>query len=169
MRAGSTALAAVIAGLWFLAHPVSAQVVQITADQAALRVRYEKGARVMLSSTATAAPILGRNSRRSPHWRAGTRRPGVTFLAFSLDDDPEILDAYLGPALLPFDRQLIVPEGPGSLRRAFAAEGIRVPPKSGTPSTVVFDADGHRVGAVGGTGASQQTERWLQQLGFAPE
>lgn len=43
MRAGSSALAAAVTGLWLLAHPLSAQVVQITPDQAALRVRYEKG------------------------------------------------------------------------------------------------------------------------------
>lgn len=168
MRARFIALAAAIAGMWFLAHPVSAQVVQITADQAALRVRYEKGARVVFFysyscpySREEFPAFVSLATRYAP--------AGVTFLAFSLDDDPEILDAYLGPALLPFDRQLIVPEGPGSLRRAFAAEGIRVPPKSGTPSTVVFDADGQRVGAISGTGASQQTERWLRQLGFTSE
>jgi len=168
MRACSTALAAAIAGMSLLAQPVSAQVVQITADQAALRVRYEKGARVVFFYSYS-CPY---SREEFPAFVSLARRyapAGVTFLAFSLDDDPEILDAYLGPAVLPFDRQLIVPEGPGSLRRAFAAEGIRVPPKSGTPSTVVFDAEGHRVGAVSGTGASGQTERWLRQLGFTSE
>ena len=82
---------------------------------------------------------------------------------------PRLLDAYLGPVLLPFDRQLGIAEGPGSIRRSFAAEGIRVPSKTGTPSTVVFADDGHRVGQVGGTGASQQTERWLREPGFTPE
>lgn len=168
MRAGSTTLAAAIAGLWLLAHPLSAQVVQITPDQAALRVRYEKGVRVVFFYSYT-CPY---SREEFPAFVSLARKyapAGVTFLAFSLDDDPEVLDAYLGPGLLPFDRQLIVAEGPGSLRRAFAAEGIRVPPKSGTPSTVVFADDGHRVGAVAGTGASQQTDRWLRQLGFAPE
>jgi len=168
MRACSTALAAAIAGMSLLAQPVSAQVVQITADQAALRVRYEKGARVVFFYSYS-CPY---SREEFPAFVSLARRyapAGVTFLAFSLDDDPEILDAYLGPAVLPFDRQLIVPEGPGSLRRAFAAEGIRVPPKGGTPSTVVFDAEGHRVGAVSGTGASGQTERWLRQLGFTSE
>jgi len=128
MRACSTALAAAIAGMSLLAQPVSAQVVQITADQAALRVRYEKGARVVFFYSYS-CPY---SREEFPAFVSLARRyapAGVTFLAFSLDDDPEILDAYLGPALLPFDRQLIVPEGPGSLRRAFAAEGIRVPPE----------------------------------------
>jgi thiol-disulfide isomerase/thioredoxin len=168
MRVGSTALAGVIAGLWLLAHPLSAQVVQITPDQAALRVRYEKGPRVVFFYSYT-CPY---SREEFPTFVSMARRyaaAGVTFLAFSLDDDPEVLDAYLGPALLPFDRQLIVAEGLGSVRQAFAAEGIRVPPKSGTPSTVVFDAEGRRVGAVSGTGASQETERWLQQLGFTAE
>jgi thiol-disulfide isomerase/thioredoxin len=168
MRACSAALAAAVAGLWFLAHPVSAQVVQITPEQAALRVRYEKGPRVVFFYSYT-CPY---SREEFPAFVSLAQRyapAGVTFLAFSLDDDPEILDAYLGPESLPFDRQLIVAEGPGSLRRAFAAEGIRVPPKSGTPSTVVIDAEGQRVGAVSGTGASQDTERWLQQLGFAPQ
>jgi hypothetical protein len=44
-----------------------------------------------------------------------------------------------------------------------------VPPKMGTPSTVVFGADGRPVGEVRGAGASQQTERWLRRLGFTPE
>lgn len=168
MRAGSSALAAAVTGLWLLAHPLSAQVVQITPDQAALRVRYEKGPRVVFFYSYT-CPY---SREEFPAFVSLARRyapAGVTFLAFSLDDDAEVLDAYLGPAALPFDRQLIVAEAPGSLRRAFAEEGIRVPPKSGTPSTVVLDGDGHRVGAISGTGASQETERWLQQLGFTPD
>lgn len=168
MRAGTTTVAATIASLWLLAPPLSAQVVQITADQAALRVRYEKGTRVVFFYSYT-CPY---SREEFPAFVSLARRyapAGVTFLAFSLDDDPEVLDAYLGPALLPFDRQLIIPEGSGAIRRAFAAEGIRVPPRTGTPSTVVFAADGRRVGQVGGTGASRLTERWLQQLGFTPE
>jgi thiol-disulfide isomerase/thioredoxin len=168
MRAGSTAFAAAVAGLWFLAHPLSAQVVEITPDQAALRVRYEKGPRVVFFYSYT-CPY---SREEFPAFVSLARRyapAGVTFLAFSLDDDPEVLDAYLGPELLPFDRQLIVAEGAGSLRRAFAAEGIQVPPRSGTPSTVVLGADGQRVGAVSGTGGSQDAERWLQQLGLTAE
>jgi thiol-disulfide isomerase/thioredoxin len=168
MRAGPATLAVAIAGLCLLSDALSAQVVQITADQAALRVRYEKGARVVFFYSYS-CPY---SRQEFPAFVSLAQRYtpiGVTFLAFSLDDDPEVLDAYLGPTLLPFDRQLIVAEGPGSLRRAFAAEGIRVPPKTGTPSTVVFGTDGRQVGEVRGTGASQQTERWLRHLGFTPE
>jgi thiol-disulfide isomerase/thioredoxin len=168
MRVGRTTLAVTIAGLCQLSSPLSAQVVQITPDQAALRVRYEKGTRVVFFYSYT-CPY---SREEFPAFVSLAQRytpVGVTFLAFSLDDDPDVLDAYLGPDYLPFDRQLIIAEGPGSLRRAFAAEGIRVPPKTGTPSTVVFDADGRQVGKVSGTGASRQTERWLQQLGFTPE
>jgi predicted transport protein len=43
MRAGPATLAVAVAGLCLLSDTVSAQVVQITPDQAALRVRYEKG------------------------------------------------------------------------------------------------------------------------------
>lgn len=168
MRAGPATLAVAIAGLCLLSDALSAQVVQITPDQAALRVRYEKGARVVFFYSYS-CPY---SRQEFPAFVSLAQRYtpiGVTFLAFSLDDDPEVLDAYLGPTLLPFDRQLIVGEGPGSLRRAFAAEGIRVPPKGETPSTVVFGDDGRRVGEVRGTGASRQTERWLRHLGFTPE
>jgi thiol-disulfide isomerase/thioredoxin len=142
--------------------------VQITADQAALRVRYEKGPRVVFFYSYS-CPY---SREEFPAFVSLARRyapAGVTFLAFSLDDDPEVLDAYLGPSLLPFDRQLIIAEGPGSIQQAFAAEGIRVPPRTGTPSTVVFADDGHRVGQIAGTGASQQTEQWLRELGFTSE
>jgi thiol-disulfide isomerase/thioredoxin len=168
MRSGFTALAAVLGGLWLLAHPVSAQVVEITPDQAALRVRYEKGPRVVFFYSYT-CPY---SREEFPTFISLAQRfapAGVTFLAFSLDDDPEVLDAYLGPARLPFDRQLIIGEGPGSIGRAFAAEGIRVPPKANTPSAVVIAGDGQRVGEHRGTGASRQTERWLRDLGFTPE
>ena len=168
MRAGPATLAVAIAGLCLLSDTLSAQVVQITPDQAALRVRYEKGARVVFFYSYS-CPY---SRQEFPAFVALAQRYtpiGVTFLAFSLDDDPELLDAYLGPTLLPFDRQMIAVEGPGSLGRAFATEGIRVPPKTGTPMTVVFGDDGRQVGEVRGTGASRQTERWLRHLGFTPE
>lgn len=94
---------------------------------------------------------------------------GVSFLAFSLDDDPELLDAYLGPDQLPFDRQMIARGEPGSIGRAFAAEGIRVPPKAATPQTVVFGPDGQRLGEVSQMGGTRQIERWLRRLGFTAE
>jgi thiol-disulfide isomerase/thioredoxin len=169
MRGWPPLLALVLALPWPPgARPLAAQVVQITAEQAALRVRYEKGARVVYFYSYS-CPY---SRREFPAFVALARRytpAGVTFLAFSLDDDPEVLDAYLGRTLLPFDRQLIVAGGPGSLARAFAAEGIRVPPKAGTPQTVVFGPDGRRVGEVRGLGGAQQAEHWLQRLGFTPE
>jgi thiol-disulfide isomerase/thioredoxin len=103
MRSGFTALAAVLGGLWLLALPVSAQIVEITPDQAALRVRYEKGPRVVFFYSYT-CPY---SREEFPTFISLAQRfapAGVTFLAFSLDDDPEVLDAYLGPARLPFDR-----------------------------------------------------------------
>jgi thiol-disulfide isomerase/thioredoxin len=150
------------------ARPLTAQVVEITAEQAALRVRYEKGARVVYFYSYS-CPY---SRREFPAFVELARRyaaVGVSFLAFSLDDDAQVLDAYLGPTVLPFDRQLIVPGEPGSIARAFAAEGIRVPPKAATPQTVVFGSDGRRVGEVRGMGGTHQAERWLQRLGFTAE
>jgi hypothetical protein len=40
----------------------------------------------------------------------------VSILAYSLDDDPELVDYYLGPGFLPFDRTYIYPGEAGSLR-----------------------------------------------------
>ena len=148
--------------------PLAAQVVQIAAEQAALRVRFEKGARVVYFYSYS-CPY---SRQEFPTFIELARRyapVGVSFLAFSLDDDPQVLDAYLGPGRLPFDRQLIVPGETGSIARAFAEEGIRVPPKAATPQMVVFDADGRRVGEVRGMGGVQQAERWLQRLGFTAE
>ena len=145
-----------------------AQVVQITPDQAALRVRYEKGTRVVLFYSYS-CPY----SRDAfPDFLELARRyapQGVSWLAFSLDDDPEILDAYLGGDLLPFDRQLILPEGPGAIGRAFAAENIRVPARASTPSVVVIGPDDRILGQVAGTNGPRRAEAWLRQLGFAPE
>jgi thiol-disulfide isomerase/thioredoxin len=150
------------------AAPAAAQVVQITPDQAALRVRYEKGTRVVLFYSYS-CPY----SREAfPGFLELARRyapEGVSWLAFSLDDDPEILDAYLGRDLLPFDRQLILPEGPGAIGRAFAAENIRVPARASTPSVVVIGPDDRIVGQVAGTDGPGRAETWLRQLGFAPE
>ncbi|MBA3258456.1 MAG: hypothetical protein H0T68_03185 [Gemmatimonadales bacterium] len=149
------------------ASPSTAQVVEISPDQAALRVRYEKGPRVVLFYS-YGCPY----SREAfPDFLALARRyapEGVSFLAFSLDDDPEILDAYLGRDMLPFDRQLILPEGPGSIGRAFAAENISVPARASTPSVVVIGPDDRIVGQVAGTSGPRRAEGWLRQLGLTP-
>ena len=89
MRAGSATVAAAVAWLWFLAPQLSAQVVQITADQAALRVRYEKGTRVVFFYSYS----YPYSREEFPAFVSLARRyapAGVTFLAFSLDDDPEV-------------------------------------------------------------------------------
>ena len=159
-RAAAVALAALAFG-----GPLQAQIIQITPDQAALRVRYEKGARVVLFYSYTcpysreAFPAFVDLARRY----SGA---GVSFLSFALDDDPEILDAYLGADVLPFDRQILVSEGPGSIGRAFAAEGIRVPARASTPSAVVIDGNGTIIGQTAGTDAPARVERWLRQIGF---
>jgi hypothetical protein len=169
MGHASLRLAVVLSLVGFgLTAPAGAQVVQISPDQAALRVRYEKGARVILFYSYT-CPY----SREAfPDFVSLARRysaVGVSFLAFALDDNAEILDAYLGQDLLPFDRQLLVGEGPGSISRAFAAEGIRVPARASTPSAVVIAGDDRLVGQVGGTSGPDRVERWLRQLGFNPD
>jgi len=53
-------------------------------------------------------------------------------------------------------------------RGVISASGL-VPPKAGTPQTVVFGPDGQRVGEVRGMGGAQQADRWLRRLGFTPE
>jgi thiol-disulfide isomerase/thioredoxin len=145
-----------------------AQVVQISPEQAAMRVRYEKGPRVLLFYSYS-CPY---SREMFPAFLSMARRyaaVGVTFLAFSLDDDPEILNAYLGPDQLPFDRQMILPEGPGSTARAFAAEGIRVPARTSTPSIVVYGEDDRMVGQESGTGSARRAEAWLRQIGITAE
>jgi thiol-disulfide isomerase/thioredoxin len=162
----SLVVAAALAGL--SPRQVAAQVVQITPEQAALRVRYEKGPRVLLFYSYSC--VYSREM--FPAFVSLARRyapVGVTFLAFSLDDDPEILEAYLGTDPLPFDRQLIVPEGPGATARAFAAEGIRVPRRTSTPSVVVFGPDDRMVGQESGTDSARRAEGWLRQMGISTE
>lgn len=148
--------------------PAAAQVVQITPDQAALRVRYEKGARVVLfySYTCPYSREAFPDFVNLAHRYGGV---GVSFLAFALDDDAQVLDAYLGPAPLPFDRQLVVDEGAGSIGRAFAAEGIRVPARASTPSAVVLDDEGRLLGQVSGTDSPKRVDRWLRELGYHPD
>jgi thiol-disulfide isomerase/thioredoxin len=162
----SLLVAAVLACM--LPRQAPAQVVQISPEQAAMRVRYEKGPRVLLFYSYS-CPY---SRDMFPAFVSMARRyaaVGVTFLAFSLDDDPEILDAYLGSEILPFDRQMILPEGPGSTARAFAAEGIRVPAKTSTPSVVVYGEDDRMVGQESGTDSARRAEAWLRQMGFSAE
>lgn len=145
-----------------------AQVVQITPDQAALRVRYEKGARVVLCYSYT-CPYSREAFPAFVDLAQQYSGLGVSFLAFALDDDPQVLDAYLGPAPLPFDRQMLVGEGPGSIARAFAAEGIRVPSRASTPSAVVMDEEGRLLGQISGTASPRRVDRWLRGLGYRPD
>jgi thiol-disulfide isomerase/thioredoxin len=133
-----------VAGLVLLAvvtaPPLArAQVVGVNADEAALRIRYEKGARVVLFYSATCPA----SRQMFPAFKALARQYaplGVSILAYSLNDDPELLDRYLGREQLPFERTYIYPGETGSLASALRSEGIRVPKgTSYTPSIVVMD------------------------------
>ncbi len=94
---------------------------------------------------------------------------GVSILTYSLDDDPELVDYYLGPGFLPFDRTYIYPGEAGSLRRSLAAEGIHVPRAAYTPSIAVFDDGGRMVGQHTGTRGARMAEGWLRQIGYSPD
>jgi thiol-disulfide isomerase/thioredoxin len=145
-----------VAGLVLLAvvtaPPLArAQVVGVNADEAALRIRYEKGARVVLFYSATCPA----SRQMFPAFKVLARQYaplGVSILAYSLNDDPELLDRYLGREQLPFERTYIYPGETGSLASALRSEGIRVPKgTSYTPSIVVMDDAGGMVGQHAGT------------------
>lgn len=144
---------------------LQAQVVGVSAEDASLRIRYEKGARVVLFYSATCPA----SRAMFPSFVALARRyaaVGVTFLAYSEDDDPLLVERYLGPDVLPFERAYILPHERGGLRRALAADGIRVPSVGYTPSVVVLDATNRIVGQYAGVMGTTLTERWLRRLGF---
>jgi len=151
-----------------VARVAQAQVVEVPADDAALRVQYEKGTRVVLFYSATCPA----SRQMFPSFVALARRyapVGVTFLAFALDDDPEVLDAYLGTGILPFDRQYIRRAPAGVLSAAFRPTGLHVPRAAYTPSIAVIAGNGRIVGERVGIDGVLLTDGWLHRLGFRPE
>jgi hypothetical protein len=145
-----------------------AQVVGVSAEEASLRIRYEKGARVVLFYSATCPA----SREMFPSFVSLARRyaaVGVSILAYSVDDDPELIDYYLGSDVLPFERAYILPAERGALRRALEAEGIRVPAAAYTPAIAVIGPDNRMVGQHAGTRGTRLAEGWLRGLGFSSE
>jgi hypothetical protein len=93
---------------------------------------------------------------------------GVTFLAFSIDEDPAGIEEYLGSVGYIFGRYHIRPWQPGELIAALEPSGIDVRSRVGTPHIAVIDAYGQLIGQARGGHGAQQANRWLRSLGFNP-
>ena len=74
---------------------------------------------------------------------------GVTFLAFSIDEDPAGIEEYLQSVGYIFGRYHIQPWQPGE-------------------HIAVIDTYGQLVGQTRGGHGAQQANRWLRSLGFNP-
>jgi hypothetical protein len=93
---------------------------------------------------------------------------GVTFLAFSIDEDPAGIEEYLGSVGYIFGRYHIQPWQPGELTAALEPSGIDVRSGVSTPHIAVIDAYGQLVGQERGGDGARQANRWLRSLGFNP-
>ena len=133
-----------------------------------MRIRYEKGTRVVLFYSAT-CPASREMFPGFVDLALRYSAQGVMFIAYSVDDDPELVNYYLGQNVLPFERVYILPTERGALRRALQAEGIRMPAAAYTPAVGVFGEDGQMVGQHAGSDGTQRTERWLHRLGFSAD
>jgi len=145
-----------------------AQVVGVSAEEASGRIRYQKGARVVLFYSAT-CPASREMFPSFVDLAYRYAAQGVSILAYSVDDDPELVDYYLGPDVLPFERVYIIPTERGALRRALEAEGLQVPAAAYTPAIAVIGDDGRMVGQYAGGDGTRRAERWLGRLGYTAE
>lgn len=94
---------------------------------------------------------------------------GVTFLAFSIDEDAAGIDEYLGSVGYIFGRFHIQRWQPfGELVAALEPSGIDVRSGVFTPHIAVIDAYGQLVGQDQGGYGAQKANRWLRSLGFNP-
>jgi hypothetical protein len=93
---------------------------------------------------------------------------GVSFLAFSIDEDPAGLEEYLGSVGYIFGRFHLQPWQPGELLAAMEPTGIDVRSGVSTPHIAVIDAYGQLVGQERGGDGARDADRWLRSLGFNP-
>jgi hypothetical protein len=147
--------------------PVTAQVISMTAADARAFIRAQPGARVVLLYRTTCRhshemfpEVVALTERYSPL--------GVRFLAFSIDEQPDLLEEYLGSVGYDFERLHIQRWQPGELIAALEPVGIDVRTQSGTPHIAVIDAEGQVVGQMLGGSGARQADQWLRSLGFRP-
>lgn len=93
---------------------------------------------------------------------------GVTFLAFSVDEDPAGIEEYLGSVGYIFGRYHVEPGQRRELTTALEPSGIDVRNGVSTPHIAVIDAYGQLVGQERGGDGARKANRWLRSLGFNP-
>jgi hypothetical protein len=143
------------------------QVSSLAAADAGTLIRSQPGARVVLIYSMTCRyshamfpEVVRLAERYSPL--------GVTFLAFSIDEDPAGIEEYLGSVGYIYGRFHIQPWQPGELIAALEPSGIDVRSRVATPHIAVIDAYGQLVGQARGDHGAQRANRWLRSLGFNP-
>ena len=150
-------------------HPsdLQAQVSSLQAADVGDLIRSQPGARVVLIYSITCRyshemfpEVVRLAERYSPL--------GVTFLAFSIDQDPAGIEEYLGSVGYMYGRYHIQPWQPGELIAALEPSGIDVRSRVATPHIAVIDAYGQLVGQARGGSGAERANRWLRSLGFNP-
>jgi len=143
------------------------QVSSLQAADVGSLIRSQPGARVVLFYSTSYRPshamfpeVVRLAERYSPL--------GVTFLAFSVDEDPAGIEEYLGSVGYVFGRFHIQRGQPGELAAALESSGIDVRSGVFTPHIAVIDAYGQLVGQDRGGYGARQANRWLRSLGFNP-
>jgi hypothetical protein len=166
-RTGLVATVLAVAAIAGRPWPATAQVTSMIAADAGAFIRSQPGARVVLLYATTCRyshamfpEVVALAERYSPL--------GVRFLAFSIDETPDLLEEYLSSVGYGFERLHIQPWQPGELIAALEPLGIDVRTRVGTPHIAVIDADGQLVGQVRGGSGARQADQWLRSLGFRP-
>jgi hypothetical protein len=143
------------------------QVSSLAAADVGTLIRSQPGARVVLIYSTSCRPshemfpeVVRLAERYSPL--------GVTFLAFSVDEDPAGIEEYLGSVGYVFGRYHIQPGQSGELTAALESSGIDVRNGVFTPHIAVIDAYGQLVGQDRGGYGARKANRWLRSLGFNP-
>lgn len=162
-------LLAVLAGVALSGRPsvLQGQVSSLAAADAGTLIRSQPGARVVLLYSTSCRyshgmfPEVVRLAERYGPL-------GVTFLAFSIDEDPAGVEEYLGRVGYVYGRYHIQPWQPGELIAALEPSGIDVRSRVATPHIAVIDAYGQLVGQARGGSGAQKANRWLRSLGFNP-
>lgn len=148
------------------AEAQSTTVRAVAVSEAAARIRRDTGrVRVVLLYAAT-CPASRRMFPEFVRFADRSRRQNVSILAFSTDDSPAILQAYLGGQALPFARVHIRPWRRGELDAAMRPLGIDIGTSFGTPLIAVLDRKGKVVGQWEGESGVRRAEQWLLSLGL---
>ena len=147
-------------GLLAATTPASVPIPVVDAAGAAAAIEHTDGTRLVFIWEATCAPcrrVFPKVQKLATDWHSR----GVRVISFSVDEEPDHLEAFLDQHRGPLSTRRIEACPPAELDQAMRGVGIRLGNSFGTPLFAVLDGDGRVVGQKSGGKALSLAEQWL--------